>query len=96
VVLYPLITAPMIWRTFVATEMPFGSYLRSVMPALRASLVMVVAVLGVRAVTPTTWPLALQFGMSLLAGAVSYSAMVFIFERRRLRELWRLLRSGES
>jgi teichuronic acid exporter len=96
ILLYPLITAPMVWRTFVATEMSLGTYLRSVLPALRASLVMVIAVLGVRMATPATWPLAVQFAISCLAGALSYSAMVFIFERQRMRELFRLLRSGES
>jgi PST family polysaccharide transporter len=96
VLLYPLIAAPMMWRTFAATEMPLGTYLRSVLPALRASLVMVAAVLGMRAAIPAAWPLAVQFAASLLAGALSYSAMVLIFERKRLRELWRLMRSGET
>jgi O-antigen/teichoic acid export membrane protein len=96
VLLYPLITAPMMWRTFVATEMPVGAYLRAVLPALRASLVMVIAVFGVRMATPATWPIAVQFAVSCLAGALSYSAMVLIFERQRGRELFRLLRSGET
>jgi PST family polysaccharide transporter len=96
ILLYPLITAPMMWRTFRATEIPVESYLRSVVPALRASLVMVIAVLGARAATPATWPLAVQFAISLLAGALSYSGMVLIFERQRMRELFRLLRSGET
>ena len=54
VLLYPLSAAPIIWRTLVATELSVWSYLRSMVPALRASLVMVVMVLGVRFVTPAS------------------------------------------
>jgi len=96
VLLYPLITAPMIWRTFVATEMLVGSYLRSLVPALRSSVLMVIAVLGVRAAMPASWPIAVRFAISILAGAGSYSAVVLATERRRLRELWKLLRTGEA
>jgi len=96
VVLYPLIIAPMMWRTFAVTKMPIGTYLRSVLPALRASLVMVLTVFGVRMVTPATWPLAVQFAVSILAGALSYSAMVLVLERKRMGNVLRLLRSGET
>lgn len=95
ILLYPLITAPMVWRTLAATELPIWTYLRSMMPAIRASLVMVVSVILVRWATPGMWPLVVRFAISVLAGAVSYGAVVFVAERQRMRDLYRLLRGGE-
>ena len=70
IVLYPVITAPYVWRIFVATELRMGTYLRSMLPALKASVVMIVIVLGVRAVMPDSWPLVVRFAISVLAGAL--------------------------
>ncbi len=95
VLLYPLSAAPIIWRTLAATELSVWSYLRSMMPALRASLVMVVMVLGVRWLTPGVWPLAVRFAISVLTGILSYLAVMYIAERQRIGELFRLMR-GED
>ncbi len=96
ILLYPVITAPYVWRIFAATELPVWTYLRSMLPALRASLVMVVMVLGVRAATPATWPLVARFSISVLTGALSYAAVVLIAERQQMRDLYRLVRGGEA
>jgi hypothetical protein len=95
VLLYPLSAAPIIWRTLAATELSVWSYVRSMMPALRASLVMVVMVLGVRWLTPGVWPLAVRFAISVLTGMLSYLAVMYIAERQRIGELFRLMR-GED
>jgi hypothetical protein len=57
---------------------------------------MVVMVLGVRAATPATWSLAVRFAISVLTGALSYASVVLIAERQRMRELYRLVRSGDA
>ena len=96
ILLYPLITAPFVWRTFVATELSVWTYLRSMVPALRASLVMIIMVLGVRAATPAAWSLVVRFTISVLTGALSYSAVLLIAERQRMRDLYRLVRGEEA
>ena len=95
ILLYPLITAPFVWRTFVATELSVWTYLRSMVPAMRASLVMIIMVIGVRVATPATWSLAVRFAISVLTGVISYSAILLIAERQRMGKLFRLLRGGE-
>ena len=92
ILLYPLITAPFVWRTFVATELSVWTYLRSMVPAIRASFVMIIMVVAVRAAAPATWSLAVRFAISVLGGVLSYSAILFITERQRMRNLYRLLR----
>ncbi len=95
ILLYPLITAPFVWRTFIATELSVWTYVRSMVPALRASLVMIIMVVGVRWATPGTWPLVVRFTISVLTGLVSYSAVLLIAERQRMKDVYGLLRGGE-
>ena len=96
ILLYPVITAPYIWRIFAATDLPLGTYLQSMLPALKASVVMIMAVLGVRAATPIAWPLLVRFAVSVLAGVLAYAGVLFIAERQRIRDVYRLLRGGEA
>ena len=96
ILLYPVITAPYVWRIFVATELGLGTYLNSMLPALKASVVMIVAVLGIRAAMPATWPLVVQLTISALAGALAYAAVLLIAERQRMRDMLRLVRGGEA
>ena len=95
IILYPVITAPYVWRTLVATEMPAWQYFRSMLPSLRACLVMMVAVVAMRLATPTTWPAIARLAVSVAAGMSSYAAVLLVMERRRLQRVYRLLRSGE-
>lgn len=95
IILYPLITAPFVWRTLVAIDLSGWTYLRSMVPALRASLVMIIAVIGVRSITPSTWPMTAQFAISIIAGLLSYLAVLFIAERRRIGDVFRLLRGQD-
>jgi len=95
IILYPLITAPLVWRTLMATELSVWTYFRSMVPALRACLIMILMVVGVRSATPATWPLVSRFAISVLTGVLSYSAVLFIAERQRIGDLFRVMRGGE-
>jgi PST family polysaccharide transporter len=95
ILLYPVITAPYVWRTFTAIELPVRTYLRSMLPALKASIVMIILVLGVRAATPATWSLVVRFAVSVLTGILSYSAVVLIAERQHMRDLYQLVAGRE-
>jgi hypothetical protein len=92
IVLYPLITAPFMWRTFVAIDLPFRTYCRSLKPALRASLIMILGVVAVRWAMPA-WPLILRLATSIFAGAFTYLAVLLIADRQRLRGFYALLRT---
>jgi len=95
ILLYPVITAPYVWRTFTAIELPVRTYLRSMLPALKASIVMIILVLGVRVTTPATWSLVVRFAVSVLTGILSYSAVVLIAERQHMRDLYQLVAGRE-
>ena len=96
IVLYPFITAPIVWRSLVATELSAGAYLCSLLPAIRASLVMIAMVVAVRVATPASWSLVVRFGISVATGAVAYAAVLFLAERQRMREFYRLMKGGDS
>ncbi len=96
ILLYPLITAPYVWRTFSATELPLGTYLRAMLPALRASVVMVIMVLGARALTPSSWPMLLRFAISVLTGGLSYFGVLLIADRQRMRDFYVLVRGTQA
>jgi len=93
-VLYPLITAPMVWRALVGTELPAWEYLGSLLPAMRASLVMVLAVVAVRWATPVGWPMVVRFGISVGTGAVAYAAVLLLLEWQRMKEFYRMVKGG--
>jgi hypothetical protein len=81
------------WRTFVTIELPVGTYLKSLAPAMRGCLVMAAAVTAVRWITPASLPPALQFTITVLTGSVAYAALLGLAERPRLREFYAVLRS---
>lgn len=96
ILLYPVITIPLIWRTFLEIELPVGTYLRSLAPALRACLVMTAVVVAVRLAMPMAWPLAMRFAISVLSGALAYTALLALVDHRRLREFYAVLKRARS
>src|SRR5271165_3571290 len=90
--LYPLITAPYVWRTFVEIDLPVWTYLRSLAPAMRACTAMIIMVVGVRLATPLAWPPIARFAISVLAGALTYLAVLALADRQRLGEFYALVR----
>jgi O-antigen/teichoic acid export membrane protein len=95
IALYPLITAPYVWRTFAATELPVRAYLRSMLSATRACLIMTISIMAIRSLTPPTWPALAQFVITVTAGVLSYATVLLIVDRRRVRDIFQLLRRGE-
>jgi PST family polysaccharide transporter len=95
ILVYPLITAPYVWRTLVGTGMSAWKYFGALLPAIRASLVMTIAVVGIRLSMPSTWPLLSRFAFCVAAGMISYAAMLYLLERHRLRRIYQLMRYNE-
>jgi PST family polysaccharide transporter len=96
ILLYPLITAPFMWRTFIEIELPVGTYLKSLLPALRACLVMTGMVLAVRLALPSTLPLAMRFALSVMTGILAYATILALIDRQRLRSFYAVIRSARS
>ncbi len=96
ILLYPVITAPFMWRTFTEIELPIGTYARSLMPAVRACVFMTVTVVVVRLAVPSTLSIVLRFAISVVTGALAYGAILASVERSRLRGFYALLRSRQS
>lgn len=91
IVMYPLITAPLYRRIFRRIGTNLWEYLAVVMPAAGASLVMGIVVLLVRVALPAKWPLAVDFGVVVAVGVLSYMGVLFLFHRPRLTQLIRMV-----
>jgi PST family polysaccharide transporter len=94
-VLYPVITAPYVWRTLTAIELPVWEYFRSMFPAIRASLCMVMAIAGTRALTSPTLPPVLRLLVLIATGILAYAATLWFVDRQHVREIYTRLRRGE-
>lgn len=92
IAVYPIITIPYVWRTLSALDLRSRSYLGALLPALRTSAIMTLAVVAVRLATPHTFPLAIRFTTAVAAGIAAYAAVLFFQERDRLRDLLTLMR----
>lgn len=96
ILLYPVITAPFMWKTFVEIELPLKTYLTTLTAALRACAVMTAAVVAVRMAMPADWPLTFRFAVSMLTGGVTYGAILATVDRSRLRQFYTVLRSARG
>lgn len=95
IVIYPIITAPYVWRTLSAIDLRTRTYLKAFLPALQTSAIMVFAVVAARLATPHTFPVAVRFTIAVAAGIAAYAAVLFFKERDRLRDVLTLIR-GEA
>lgn len=96
ILLYPCITAPLVWRTTAELELPIGQYLSALVPALRASLVMALAVCGVRMAMPSQWSALSRLLVAIVVGGGAYVTFVLVVERERLRTAFALVRSARA
>jgi O-antigen/teichoic acid export membrane protein len=87
VVAYPIITAPLVYRTFRATGLKWREYASSILPALNASLVMTGVVLVCRWLLPAGFrPL---YGLCLVSvlGMLAYAGALFVLYRERVNQV---------
>jgi PST family polysaccharide transporter len=91
---YPLVSLPAYRFTFRLLELRAADYFRAVWPALSATLLMALVVVGARALA-RDWPLALRFALDVTAGAAAYAGLVFVRHRERV-DLVRGLLRGET
>jgi PST family polysaccharide transporter len=96
VIVHPILSIPLYRRALRRIGLSFGGYLACVWPSAAAALVMVGAVLLVRATLPAP-TLAVRLGMEVLVGAAAYVLTILVCFRERVtrfRQSLRALRKG--
>lgn len=96
ILIYPFITAPFIWKAMRELKLSVWTYLSSIFPAVRGCLVMAAAVMGIRMLESSTWPVQLRFAISVLAGGLSYGAFIMLWERQRIRRFYALIKGARA
>lgn len=89
---YPFVAFPMLRAVLRVTHTSAADYFDAVRAPLRASLVMVAVVLAVRSGLPDAWPVPVQFGIAVAAGAITYAGVMFVAYRERVQGLWAMVR----
>lgn len=96
VLVYPVLTIPIFWRTFQRLELRPADYVRSVWPALRGALVMVGGLLILDATLPAGTPDWARLAVKIVAGALAYGLVSILPERERLMRLFKSLRGNQE
>ena len=89
---YPIITLPMFRAVLRAIDLPLRDYLDALRPALIGSLVMSSAVMAVRSLLSESLPFAVQFGLAVGTGAVTYVLVLLLGYRTRVKAIAAVLR----
>ena len=94
---HPLIVMPMFLAYALRiTRLRLAEYLRALLPATGATLLMAAAVLGVRFASPHAWSAGVRLTTQVLCGAAAYVGVVYWAHRPRLQALWGLLQELRS
>lgn len=94
---YPVCVLPLfLGQVLRVTGMTLSGYVRALSPAAGATLLMAAIVLGVRAVSPASWPAGLQLGTQGLAGVATYGLVLYGMHRARVLEFWTFVRAIRS
>lgn len=96
VVAYPIVALPLYWKTFATVGMKASEYLTALRPAIDGSLAMTGGVLLLKWKMPAGVPLAAQLAMEVLAGAITYVGIEFLFHRPRILAFVQMARSFRS
>jgi teichuronic acid exporter len=96
VVMFPLANLPAFVIAFRTIGGSFWLWLNAFVPALVGCIVMIAAVLGLRALLPSTLPLPLYMTACVLAGLVAYVGTLLVFFRARLLRVWTFLKVVRS
>jgi peptidoglycan biosynthesis protein MviN/MurJ (putative lipid II flippase) len=91
-VLQPSNVVPVYWLLKKRLDVGLGQYVKSLSPALTASLAMALVVWLLKAVLPAEWALRDRFIVEVAGGGVAYLLVVLTLHRDRLRGLIHLLR----
>lgn len=93
VLAFPFMSAMICRRTLTKIDMRTGEYLEKLRPALNGSITMAAAVIAVKWVVPTAWPLYFRFACEVSAGSLVYFLTLWILHRDRLGGILLLIKS---
>jgi PST family polysaccharide transporter len=87
VIAYPFIVLPLYYTTFRAIGMKIGEYLRALVPATNATIVMAIVVTGVRHTLDHGRSLPFRLAVEVLIGALVYFVTLWFLHRNRMLAL---------
>jgi O-antigen/teichoic acid export membrane protein len=87
VVVYPILQLPLFARVFRRIDLPLSAYLGALWPALSGCVVMAIAIAALKFVLHEAWPLYARLAAEIVAGALVYGAVLFLFHGGRLRAI---------
>jgi PST family polysaccharide transporter len=91
-ILQPSNVVPVYWLLKRRLDVGLGQYLRSLSPALTASLAMALVVWLLKAMLPAAWPMRDRFIVEVFGGGSAYALVALTVHRDRLQALIDLLR----
>jgi teichuronic acid exporter len=80
---YPLVTAPLYWKTLKTIQMSFWEYFSAVRPGLEGAIAMALAVGLLKWKLPASQPILLRLLFEIAAGAIVYIGTVLLLHRER-------------
>jgi PST family polysaccharide transporter len=89
---YPFVVTPLYYTTFRAIGMKTGEYLRALVPATNATIVMAVAVTAVRHVLNPGRSLLFRLALEVASGALVYIITLWLLHRDRVLALIQIVR----
>jgi len=84
VIVYPIVPFLLYRRLFRRIEMPVGTYVAALQPALKASGTMAVVVIALKWLLPPDLPLAVKLATEMTGGASVYLMMLYGSHRERI------------
>jgi PST family polysaccharide transporter len=88
---FPLVMIPPCRAVFEVTEMKASEYLRALAPAILASAAMAAVVWGVESFLPVEITALQRLLIQSAAGALTYAALIFGFQRKQIRVLMSMI-----
>ena len=89
----PLLRIPAYLGVAHRTGLTFTRYLGALWPALSATCIMALVMLGARELLPVRWPLVIRVSAEALSGALAYVLLLTTLHRASVAQLYRVLGS---
>ncbi len=93
VIAFPLANLPAMWIAFRTMDGGFSPWFRTLVPAVVASALMSIAVVGVRMVLPDAISPAVTAAISAAVGGATYIAALWLFFRPRVLAIYEFMRA---
>lgn len=96
VVAYPMVAAPLYWKTFKTIEMPVWDYWKALRPAVHGTVVMILAVSLLRWAVLRGQILWVRLVLEIVAGAAVYMLTLLLLHRGRMQTFFGAVKGFRS